>query len=151
MPHELILGATQSGKSVYLRNLLCGLARQPVALVGIDCKWGVELAPFAPRLSALAVALVSVQATLAAAQPVDIGRGRALAETWCATCHVIDREQTSPVPAGPPSFPALAEDPAVTPERLSGFMRDPHPPMPDMSLTRGEVADLVGYIRSLAN
>ncbi|MGA5843507.1 FtsK/SpoIIIE domain-containing protein [Streptomyces pseudogriseolus] len=54
VPHELILGATQSGKSVYLRNLLCGLARQPVALVGIDCKWGVELAPFAPRLSALA-------------------------------------------------------------------------------------------------
>ncbi|MFC9925427.1 FtsK/SpoIIIE domain-containing protein [Streptomyces sp. NPDC127190] len=54
MPHELILGATQSGKSVYLRNLLCGLARQPVVLVGIDCKWGVELAPFAPRLSALA-------------------------------------------------------------------------------------------------
>ncbi|KOT38511.1 conjugal transfer protein TraS [Streptomyces caelestis] len=54
VPHELILGATQSGKSVYLRNLLCGLARQPVALVGIDCKWGVELVPFAPRLSALA-------------------------------------------------------------------------------------------------
>ncbi|MFI1421920.1 FtsK/SpoIIIE domain-containing protein [Streptomyces sp. NPDC020731] len=54
VPHELILGATQSGKSVYLRNLLCGLARQPVALVGIDCKWGVELAPFTPRLSALA-------------------------------------------------------------------------------------------------
>ncbi|GBQ03801.1 conjugal transfer protein TraS [Streptomyces spongiicola] len=54
VPHELILGATQSGKSVYLRNLLCGLARQPVALVGIDCKWGVELAPFAARLSALA-------------------------------------------------------------------------------------------------
>ncbi|MFF8032473.1 FtsK/SpoIIIE domain-containing protein [Streptomyces sp. NPDC016626] len=54
VPHELILGATQSGKSVYLRNLLCGLARQPVVLVGIDCKWGVELAPFATRLSALA-------------------------------------------------------------------------------------------------
>jgi len=54
VPHELILGATQSGKSVYLRNLLCGLARRPVVLVGIDCKWGVELAPFAPRLSALA-------------------------------------------------------------------------------------------------
>ncbi|WP_340378423.1 FtsK/SpoIIIE domain-containing protein [Streptomyces sp. SS7] len=54
VPHELILGATQSGKSVYLRNLLCGLARRPVVLVGIDCKWGVELAPFVPRLSALA-------------------------------------------------------------------------------------------------
>ena len=30
VPHELFLGATQSGKSVYLRNLLCGLARQPI-------------------------------------------------------------------------------------------------------------------------
>jgi S-DNA-T family DNA segregation ATPase FtsK/SpoIIIE len=39
---------------MYLRHLVTGLARQPVALVGIDCKRGVELAPFAPRLSALA-------------------------------------------------------------------------------------------------
>ncbi|MEV4919009.1 FtsK/SpoIIIE domain-containing protein [Streptomyces tirandamycinicus] len=54
VPHELVMGATLSGKSVYLRGLLVGLASQPVALVGIDCKWGVELAPFAPRLSALA-------------------------------------------------------------------------------------------------
>ncbi|MFC9930253.1 FtsK/SpoIIIE domain-containing protein [Streptomyces sp. NPDC127190] len=54
IPHQLTLGATLSGKSMYLRHLITGLARQPVALVGIDCKRGVELAPFAPRLSALA-------------------------------------------------------------------------------------------------
>ncbi|WP_455908639.1 FtsK/SpoIIIE domain-containing protein [Streptomyces lydicus] len=54
VPHQLVLGATLSGKSMFLRNLLTGLAAQPVALVGIDCKRGVELAPFAPRLSALA-------------------------------------------------------------------------------------------------
>ncbi|GAA3488946.1 FtsK/SpoIIIE domain-containing protein [Streptomyces cremeus] len=54
-PHELVVGATESGKSVYLRGLIKGLAPQQVALVGIDCKWGVELAPFARRLSALAV------------------------------------------------------------------------------------------------
>jgi S-DNA-T family DNA segregation ATPase FtsK/SpoIIIE len=54
IPHQLTLGATLSGKSMYLRHLVTGLARQPVALVGIDCKRGVELAPFAPRLSALA-------------------------------------------------------------------------------------------------
>ncbi|WP_260610674.1 FtsK/SpoIIIE domain-containing protein [Streptomyces sp. WAC06614] len=53
-PHELVIGATESGKSVYLRGLIKGLAAQPVALVGIDCKWGVELAPFARRLSGLA-------------------------------------------------------------------------------------------------
>ncbi|MFI0257778.1 FtsK/SpoIIIE domain-containing protein [Streptomyces sp. NPDC017056] len=54
VPHGLTLGATLSGKSMYLRHLIAGLARQPVALVGIDCKRGVELAPFAARLSALA-------------------------------------------------------------------------------------------------
>lgn len=54
VPHELVLGATLSGKSMFLRNLLAGLAAQPVVLAGIDCKRGVELAPFAPRLSALA-------------------------------------------------------------------------------------------------
>ncbi|TDC69557.1 FtsK/SpoIIIE domain-containing protein [Streptomyces hainanensis] len=54
VPHALTLGATLSGKSMYLRHLLSGLAAQDVALVGIDCKRGVELAPFAPRLSALA-------------------------------------------------------------------------------------------------
>ncbi|KAF2778738.1 plasmid transfer protein [Streptomyces sp. OM5714] len=54
VPHELVLGTTLSGKSMYLRNLLVGLAAQPVVLAGIDCKRGVELAPFAPRLSALA-------------------------------------------------------------------------------------------------
>ncbi|MFE7657951.1 FtsK/SpoIIIE domain-containing protein [Streptomyces bottropensis] len=52
--HQLVLGATLSGKSMFLRNLLTGLAAQPVVLVGIDCKRGVELAPFAARLSALA-------------------------------------------------------------------------------------------------
>ncbi|MBR8642878.1 conjugal transfer protein TraS [Streptomyces tuirus] len=54
VPHQLVLGATLSGKSMFLRNLITGLATQPVVLVGIDCKRGVELAPFAPRLSALA-------------------------------------------------------------------------------------------------
>ncbi|GAA4857121.1 FtsK/SpoIIIE domain-containing protein [Kitasatospora terrestris] len=54
IPHSLYLGATESGKSVHMRNLITGLADRHVALVGIDCKRGVEHAPFAPRLSALA-------------------------------------------------------------------------------------------------
>ncbi|MDB1087351.1 FtsK/SpoIIIE domain-containing protein [Streptomyces sp. ACA25] len=54
VPHQLTLGATLSGKSMYLRHLVAGLSGRPVALVGIDCKQCVELAPFASRLSALA-------------------------------------------------------------------------------------------------
>ncbi|MGW1515738.1 FtsK/SpoIIIE domain-containing protein [Streptomyces sp. NPDC002287] len=55
VPHALTLGANQSGKSMYLRNLIVELARLPVALVGIDCKRGVEQRRYAPRLSALAI------------------------------------------------------------------------------------------------
>ncbi|MGW2379109.1 FtsK/SpoIIIE domain-containing protein [Streptomyces sp. NPDC001658] len=54
VPHALTLGATESGKSVYQRNLVAALAPQDVALVGIDCKQGVELFPLARRFSALA-------------------------------------------------------------------------------------------------
>ncbi|WP_374991279.1 FtsK/SpoIIIE domain-containing protein [Streptomyces sp. LHD-70] len=54
VPHGLTLGATESGKSVYQRTLVCGLAPLDVALVGIDCKQGVELFPLARRFSALA-------------------------------------------------------------------------------------------------
>ncbi|WP_406399806.1 FtsK/SpoIIIE domain-containing protein [Streptomyces sp. NBC_00879] len=54
-PHGLTLGANHSGKSMYQRCLIKDLAKQEVALVGIDCKRGVEQAPFAPRLTALAI------------------------------------------------------------------------------------------------
>ncbi|MGW6411058.1 FtsK/SpoIIIE domain-containing protein [Streptomyces vinaceus] len=54
VPHALNVGATKSGKSVYQRTLVAGLAPQNVALVGIDCKNGVELSPLAARFSALA-------------------------------------------------------------------------------------------------
>ncbi|MFF9700474.1 FtsK/SpoIIIE domain-containing protein [Streptomyces griseofuscus] len=53
-PMALTLGANQSGKSMFQRNLIKGLAQLPVGLVGIDCKRGVEQSRYAPRLSALA-------------------------------------------------------------------------------------------------
>ncbi|WP_373310962.1 FtsK/SpoIIIE domain-containing protein [Streptomyces alanosinicus] len=54
VPHWLVTGATQSGKSSLLAALVLGLAPQPVGLVGIDCKGGMELGLFGGRLSALA-------------------------------------------------------------------------------------------------
>ncbi|MET9886232.1 FtsK/SpoIIIE domain-containing protein [Streptomyces sp. NPDC006430] len=54
VPHALNVGATKSGKSVYQRTLVAGLASQNVALVGIDCKNGVEHSPLASRFTALA-------------------------------------------------------------------------------------------------
>lgn len=66
--HELVTGATQSGKSTLTVRLISELSRRPVCLVGIDCKAGMELSPFAPRLSGLAMsrpeALAVIEALL---------------------------------------------------------------------------------------
>ncbi|MGW7001853.1 FtsK/SpoIIIE domain-containing protein [Streptomyces sp. NPDC054933] len=54
IPHWLVVGATQSGKSTLLAAFIRAIAPQRVALVGIDCKGGMELGLFGRRLSALA-------------------------------------------------------------------------------------------------
>jgi S-DNA-T family DNA segregation ATPase FtsK/SpoIIIE len=54
VPHWLVVGATQSGKSTWIAALVSELAPQPVALVGLDLKGGLELSLFERRLSALA-------------------------------------------------------------------------------------------------
>ncbi|MFF5663800.1 FtsK/SpoIIIE domain-containing protein [Streptomyces griseofuscus] len=66
VPHWLIVGATRSGKSTLLARLITQLAAQPVALVGIDCKGGMELGLFADRLSALATCRREAVAVLSA-------------------------------------------------------------------------------------
>ncbi len=55
VPHWLVTGATQSGKSSLLAALVRSLSSQPVALVGIDCKGGMELGLFGRRFSKLAI------------------------------------------------------------------------------------------------
>ncbi|MFG1668461.1 FtsK/SpoIIIE domain-containing protein [Streptomyces sp. Y7] len=66
VPHWLIAGATRSGKSTLLARLITQLSGQPVALVGIDCKGGMELGLFAERLSALATCRREAVAVLSA-------------------------------------------------------------------------------------
>ena len=34
-------------------------------------------------------------------------------------------------------------------KQLTAFLTDPHPKMPDMNLTRSEIADIVAYIGTL--
>lgn len=74
--------------------------------------------------------------------------GKAVAERWCASCHVVSPEQTTAM-ADAPSFNSIAQRSESDIEALEGFLADPHPPMPQMSLTRSEIRDLLGYIRSL--
>jgi mono/diheme cytochrome c family protein len=75
-------------------------------------------------------------------------QGKIIATTWCANCHVVQNDQ--PVAsADVPAFATIAEKYADDMDVLGAFLADPHPVMPDMSLTRQEISDLVAYIGSL--
>jgi mono/diheme cytochrome c family protein len=91
-----------------------------------------------------ATALGSVPAI--AADPVH---GQTLARRWCATCHVVAPNQQRATGEAPP-FATIAKRPDFDATKLAYFLLDPHPKMPDMSLTRTEAADIVAYIATLA-
>lgn len=89
----------------------------------------------------------------AAAQPSSRAqelekRGHELARQWCSSCHLVEPSQAAAGDAAPP-FMVVAQDPALTPERLTQWLSDPHPPMPNLSLANEEIAALVAYIGSL--
>ncbi len=78
----------------------------------------------------------------------DPRRGAELAQRWCATCHVVSKDQTRANDTTR-SFAAVAQSPDFNAERLSFFLLDPHPIMPNMMLTRQEARDLAAYISTL--
>jgi mono/diheme cytochrome c family protein len=84
-----------------------------------------------------------------AANAADADHGRTVARRWCATCHVVAANQQRPTGEAPP-FAVIAKRPDFDATRLMNFLLDPHPKMPDMSLTRTEAADLAAYIATLA-
>lgn len=72
-------------------------------------------------------------------------RGARLAQQWCANCHVVDGKGGATIAQGPPSFTAIARS-GITAAQLRVFLSHPHGAMPDLSLSRDEIDDLVAYI-----
>jgi len=78
----------------------------------------------------------------------DAMHGEQLAHRWCAPCHVVSPNQRQTTGEAPP-FASVAHRPGFDAARLSFFLLDPHPKMPDMGLSRSAAADLAAYIASL--
>jgi mono/diheme cytochrome c family protein len=79
----------------------------------------------------------------------DVQRGEELAGRWCVQCHAMTPGQRRS-DTDPPDFARIARNPGLDPGVLGAFLMTPHPRMPDFSLSRKDVEDLVAFIRSQA-
>jgi mono/diheme cytochrome c family protein len=95
--------------------------------------------------------LVAASVSLAAASPVaaaDPANGLRITQRWCAECHLVTQDQ-SHAKADVMPFASVAT--RKTAQEIAAFLTDPHPKMPNMGLTRNEIADIVAYIKSLGS
>jgi mono/diheme cytochrome c family protein len=98
----------------------------------------------------LAMGLLVLGARHAAGEEIgDVAAGRHLAENWCSSCHVVGPTTQQATSNGVPTFAAIARMKSTTVLSLRAFLQTPHPPMPDLHLSRDEIDDIATYILSL--
>lgn len=98
------------------------------------------------KLLQFAAVLLLLQSDQGAA--ADLVRGRAIASRWCSECHVIGPGQQRGSD-NVPTFAEINKAKQFNEVRLKAFLSAPrHSQMPDLSLTRAEIADLIAYIKS---
>ena len=97
-----------------------------------------------PCLALIASSVLSV-GVRAAGDPVN---GHDLARTWCTGCHLVD--STSQGGDAAPPFATIAAKNAGNEAALRGWLTNPHPPMPNLNLSRLEIDDIIAYLMSLA-
>jgi mono/diheme cytochrome c family protein len=99
----------------------------------------------------VAVAAAAVGAGLGLPERCDAAgdaiAGRAIAERWCAGCHLIDGAAETSDAAVP--LAAIARRPRYDLNALAAFLTAPHGGMPDLSLTQREIEDLIAFIETL--
>jgi mono/diheme cytochrome c family protein len=95
----------------------------------------------------LGLAIFFLLISIGNATAADSANGQRLAERWCAECHVSapGQQRASDIV---PTFVEIGGRFDET--TLATFLASPHHSrMPNLSLSRSEIADLVAYIKSL--
>ena len=109
----------------------------------------IGLHPEAPlRLFATLAAVALFLSVISPASAAgDAKAGRDLARVWCSGCHVVDQSRGGPDTA--PPFPTIARRGSEGRGWLRAWLAAPHPPMPNLSLSRQQIDDVVAYLDSL--
>lgn len=84
---------------------------------------------------------------IGAAKAGDADAGRKIAEQWCVACHTVSADAAARDTA--PPFSVIARDPAYDRDRLLQVLSDPHPPMPQIHLSRKQLDDIIAYLGAL--
>lgn len=93
----------------------------------------------------VATLLISCPNVSVAADRVN---GHRIATRWCAECHVVESGQKQGSDRVP-TFAQIGNSKRFDETSLAAFLMAPqHSRMPNLSLTRSEVADLLSYIKS---
>jgi mono/diheme cytochrome c family protein len=100
------------------------------------------------HLPILALLMAAAVVDSAPSFAADVNHGRQVARRWCVSCHLVVANQRQTTTEAPP-FATIARKPDFDVKRLTAFLLNPYPRMPNMSLTRAEAADIAVYIGSL--
>jgi mono/diheme cytochrome c family protein len=84
---------------------------------------------------------------VSSASAQDAERGHQIAERWCSACHAVDKNRVNRTEA--PSFIGIAAKHRDDQRWMRAWLMVPHPSMPDMSLSRIEIDDVVAYLKTL--
>lgn len=98
--------------------------------------------------AALLFALLIGGSAFPAALPAgNAEAGKQLVQNSCTACHAPMDTVHASDQAPPLSF--LAHDRKADPRWVRGWLMDPHPPMPNIMLSRQQVADVMAYLATL--
>jgi cytochrome c len=101
-------------------------------------------------IKAAAIGFCVLQAGFASmAHAGNAEEGKAIASRWCSSCHNIGGNEKPAASDTTPTFDSIARRPDLNRVQLETWIGNPHPPMPNLNLTRIEVDNLVTYIESL--
>lgn len=100
-----------------------------------------------PESCAVLLLLLVAVVVPGSARATDADEGLRLAEQWCASCHAIAPGRASKAPA--PPFAAIVNERGRSDAWIGTWLSTPHQLMPDLALTRAEIAALVAYFDSL--
>jgi cytochrome c len=96
---------------------------------------------------ALTVSIGHAAVAHAAAVAGNAEAGRQLVMRSCSSCHATEAAATAT--DGAPPFSAVAKTNKERPAWIRGWLMEPHPPMPNISLSREQINDIIAYLGTL--